>query len=215
MQKKLNFILWGSVFFFALFFLGLSIYNPFQIREYSFTKKEEGNIEVKFYQKKSPFHSNTLSKLEKIVYDGKEERYVEKLLNVFKTAKIDTYLIHVNNFIVVGEYYQKKEQYKVALFYNNNELYQILNVKQKAVLTFDTTNTNEYDRMIIVSDTFKKAMDLSILLQEKTVEQINQTPYDGMVFLLKETKQVYAKDKSSSSKVQIENKPVTHSVLHE
>jgi len=193
MQKKINFIIWGFVFVLFIFFLGLSIYNPFQLREYSFSNKEYENIEVKFYTKNKNIASNTLSRLKKIKYDQIDDLYIKELLNVFKLENIDTYFIHVNENIAVGNYYKKKEQYKVALSTSSNTLYKVINVKNKVILTYNRIDHDEYDKIFVIGNTIKETENVLNFIKDKSISEIKQEKTDVIIYVLKNKEEVYVK----------------------
>lgn len=194
MQRKINFIIWTLICIFIIFFLGLSIYNPFQLREYSFSNSKNGNIEVKFYSKNKNIASNTLSRLKKIKYDQIDSLYIKELLNVFKLENIDTFLIHVNENIAVGNYYKKNEPYKIALFTSSNTLYKVIDAKNKVILAYHRIDYDEYDKIFVMENTIEKAEEVLNSIKEKSILEIKQEKLDGTIYILKNTKEVYFKE---------------------
>lgn len=185
MQKKFNIIIWTLIPFLFLFFMCLSIWNQGKLKRYSITWEQNGHtIGVTVFDQEK---KNWNQKLREIRSEKVQASRVPEMFEILQEkCATDSYIIQIDEQVLVGTYY-RKGKYQVATTDKTGNLFRIVELENQVLLTKEIEQQSEFDKIIVISSSLKKADALLTMLTDVSISDGKKLAreYDANVYWLK------------------------------
>lgn len=197
MQQKFNMIIWALIPCFLIFFITLSLWNNTKTKKYEIDWQIDGHVlKVTVFDTGHKDWRKILQSIKKKHRTMVDK--IDKMSEIRKELDIDSYMIQIDEFLMVGDYYTKGK-YQVATIDKKGNLFKIIELEQQVLVTEEVDNL-EFDKVLIIAATLNQAKTIRQDIRDVSLEVGKKRVQDqegAIVYWLLDNKEVgYIKGKS-------------------